>query len=292
MKDNFATVSISCLSSLDSTPLASIPDAPETLYYKGAVPLFDAPRIAIVGTRRASKESISIAREWSRVFARHGCVVVSGLARGIDAAAHQGALDEKGVTWAVLAHGLDTVYPAGHLHLASTILSYGGTLFSEYPVDTPSFPSHFLARNRIISGFSDAVIVIQAPMKSGAMATAAHATKQGRPVFVVPGAVGNPAFEGSHILLKKGALLVTTPDDIFSVLSITPTPHSSPSLATLSPEQASIIRAIASCGGSAHVDKIVDITTLSPKIVTKELMNLVLEDVVIQIDTTFRLLRS
>ncbi len=198
--------------------LGTIPGPPEALFVLGTFPA-PAPAIAIVGTRKATTEGKRTAYELARALSERGMTVVSGLALGIDAAAHEGALAGGGRTVAVLANGLDQIYPRVHERLAEEILARGGAIVSEYPSGTPPLPHRFLERNRIVSGLSIGVILVEVPIHSGALVTARHALDQGREVFVVPGPARHPNFRGSHLLIRNGARLATSPEDIFEDLT-------------------------------------------------------------------------
>lgn len=189
------------------SPLREIPRSPEGIFLRGQLP--SKPAVAIVGTRKATDSGRAIARQIAEELAGWGFAVISGLAFGIDAAAHLGALQsgKKGTTFAVLGNGLESVYPPSHECLAEKIVAGGGGIISEYPSGAPALPHQFLERNRIVSGLSLAVVVIEAPMKSGAIATASHAAEQGREVFVVPGPSGHINYAGSHNLLRNGTRL-------------------------------------------------------------------------------------
>lgn len=208
--------------------LREIPHAPFGIYIRGTLPDFTSPWIAIVGTRKATAEGKRIAREFACSLAQEKCTVVSGLAFGIDAAAHEGVLEAihsagsgtSGSTVAVLGRGIDRIYPAIHERLARRILESGGAIVSEYPPGTPSVPYRFLERNRIVSGISRGVVVIEAPERSGALATARFANEQNRDVFVVPGFARHPHYRGSHALIRQGATLVTEPQEVLSDLGI------------------------------------------------------------------------
>ena len=204
--------------------LREIPGPPETLWVRGTLPPLSSPRVAIVGTRKATAEGRAVARELARELAERSVVVVSGLALGIDAAAHEGALAGNGVTVAVLGNGVDQIYPPSHGGLARRILERGGCLCSEYPPGTPALPHHFLARNRIVSGLCRGIVIIEAPARSGTLATARHALEQGREVFVLPGPARHPNFTGSHRLIRDGARLVAGAADILEDLGIAEPP--------------------------------------------------------------------
>lgn len=198
--------------------LRSIPRPPEKLYARGQVLPADRVAVALVGTRKATPIGRHIAFELARDLAGAGVAIVSGLAGGIDAKAHEGALDAGGRTLACLACGLDMVYPQSNRELFRRILS-SGALLSEYPDGTAPLPWRFPARNRIISGLALGVVVVEAPQKSGALITADWALKHGRPVMAVPGSVKSAASEGTNRLIQEGAYLVTCAGDVLSFLS-------------------------------------------------------------------------
>jgi len=194
--------------------LRSIGDPPLLLYYKGELPHFDAqPVIGVVGTRKATATGKSAARDIAQELAACGALVVSGGAAGIDSEAHLGALAEGVPTVAVLGCGVDVVFPKTNRKLFEKIEG-NGCLISEYPPGTPSLPWHFPERNRIISGLSNGILVVEAPEKSGALITARTALEQGRDVFAVPGAVNSFASTGSNGLLREGAGAVLSGWDI------------------------------------------------------------------------------
>ena len=194
--------------------LRNIIDPPLVLYYKGSLPDFDRePMIGVVGTRKASAYGMATARQISRQIAAHGGIVVSGMAEGIDAMATWGALDEEKMAVGVLGNGVDRIYPICNRELYRKMEQHG-CLISEYPPGTPPNRWNFPRRNRIISGLSNGVLVVEAPLKSGALITARQALEQGRDVFVVPGNIGVASCEGSNALLKDGASLVTSGWDI------------------------------------------------------------------------------
>jgi len=196
--------------------LLAIADCPPAIWYRGSLDCLDAPLIAIVGSRAASAVSIEIAAQLGADLAERGVTVVSGLARGVDSAAHRGAL-RKGNTVAVLGSGVDRIYPAEHARLAEDVAKQGA-VFSEFPPGTPPLPFHFPLRNRVISGLSRAVVVIEASDKSGSLITAGCALEQGRDVMAVPGNVLSGRNRGGHALLRDGAKIVEGADDIVEEL--------------------------------------------------------------------------
>lgn len=200
--------------------LAEIVDPPIACWLRGDVTVLSSPSVAIVGSRHASEAGLAVARTLGRGLAEVGLTVVSGLARGIDAAAHRGALQGGGRTVAVLGSGVDVVYPAEHERLAGEI-QQAGAVVSEFPPGTRPFASHFPLRNRIISGLSRAVVVVEASEKSGSLITARAALEQGRDVLAVPGTVVSGRYRGGHALIKDGARLVETVGDILEEIGWT-----------------------------------------------------------------------
>jgi DNA processing protein len=199
--------------------LARYPDAAPLLWVQGDPLALAAPGIAIVGSRAATQHGLALARDFAGALARAGLVVISGLARGIDAAAHAGALAAGGRTVAVQACGPDLVYPAAHRRLASRIAAQGARV-TEFPPETPPRPQHFPLRNRLISGLAVALLVIEARERSGTLVTSGHAAAQGLDVFALPGPVGSPACAGSNRLLRDGAHVALDPEDVLGVLRL------------------------------------------------------------------------
>ena len=197
--------------------LSEIADPPDRLWVRGQVSSLSSTAIAIVGSRRASAASLHIARRLACDLAAIGLTVVSGLARGCDAAAHQGALDAGGRTVAVLGSGADVIYPPEHAGLAAAVAG-NGAVISELPPGSPPLPHHFRQRNRIISGLSRGVVVIEANQKSGSLITAGCALAQGREVMVVPGVVFAGRNRGGHQLIRDGAVLVENAEDVLAAL--------------------------------------------------------------------------
>lgn len=197
--------------------LGQIPDPPIILYVRGDPAALTDPQLAIVGSRNPSPQGAETARDLARHLAGCGLTITSGLALGVDGAAHQGAL-EAGRTIAVLGTGLDRVYPASHRELARRIAA-GGALVSELPPESPARPEHFPRRNRIISGLSLGTLVTEAALGSGSLITARLAVEQGREVFAVPGSIHNPLARGCHALIREGARLVECAQDILLELA-------------------------------------------------------------------------
>lgn len=192
--------------------LRHVPDAPVYLIARGER-LLDAPTVAVVGARHATPYGTDVAARFAEELAHAGVTVVSGLARGIDGAAHSGALRGGGQTVAVLGSGIDVIYPPEHADLADEIVR-AGTLLSERPLGTPPLAEHFPARNRIIAGMAHGTLVVEAAERSGSQITARLALEQGREVFAVPGRIDSPLSVGSHRLIQEGAKLVGKVEDI------------------------------------------------------------------------------
>ena len=202
--------------------LRTIPDPPLALYVRGLpAEVESAPAVAIVGSRHASLYGLECAERLACELSLRGVTIVSGLARGIDGAAHRGALKAGGRTVAVLGSGLSRVYPTEHERLADEVAG-SGWLVSEYPMETEPLPRNFPQRNRLISGWSLGVVVVEAAARSGALITADCALEQGREVFAVPGPMAAVTSQGTHHLLKQGARLVTSVEDILEELRLVP----------------------------------------------------------------------
>ncbi len=212
--------------------LLTIPDPPVLLYAKGRLELLARPTVAIVGSRNATAQGLQNAEQFARTLSQSGLTIVSGLALGIDAAAHLGACSAEGrsgSTVAITGTGLDLVYPGRHRALAHRIAEEG-CLLSEYPLGTPAIASNFPRRNRLISGLSQGVLVVEAALQSGSLITARSALEQGREVFAIPGSIHSPLAKGCHRLIREGAKLVESAQDILEELR-----WSSPATATRAP---------------------------------------------------------
>jgi DNA processing protein len=203
--------------------LATIADAPLVLFCAGDTALLERPQLAMVGARNPTTVGRETATRFAEHFSRHGLTVTSGLALGIDAASHRGALRAPGSTIAVLGNGPDQIYPAEHAALARE-LAEAGLLVSEFPPGTPPRPQHFPRRNRIISGLSLGTLVVEAALHSGSLITARLAAEQGREVFAIPGSIHSALSKGCHRLIREGAKLVETADDVMSELDIPAAP--------------------------------------------------------------------
>ena len=198
--------------------LKQINDAPAVLYVHGNVSILNDPQLGIVGSRNPTQSGHNNAYEFAKHFSQTGLCVTSGLAMGVDGAAHQGAIDGNGPTIAVIATGIDRVYPAKHRTLAHQIVK-DGAIISEFPLGTHPDSRHFPRRNRIISAMSYGVLVVEAALKSGSLITARLAMEQNREVFAIPGSIHNPLAKGCHQLIRQGAKLVETAEDILEEMA-------------------------------------------------------------------------
>jgi DNA processing protein len=248
----------------DSYPhnLRSLPDCPPALFLRGTLANDDRFSVAIVGSRRATSYGLMIAEQFSTELVNRGLTVVSGGARGIDTRAHRGALEAGGRTVAFVGCGLDVSYPAENRSLYQKMIESGqGAVLSEFVPGTTPEPWRFPARNRLISGMSLGVIVIESPVDSGAMITATDASAQGREVFAVPGPIGSGRSSGCHKLIQEGARLIETPEDIFLELGLLPmhmdrpTDTFRPTPSDLSPEQLKVLELLSL--EATHVDHLI-----------------------------------
>jgi len=237
--------------------LKEIPLPPVAIYTKGKIDP-EAVSLSVVGTRKATPDGEEIAYELAEKIAKQNIQITSGLAMGIDSAAHKGALKAKGKTIAVLGRGLDEIYPKTNERLAEEILQNGGAIISEYPIGSEPLAHRFLERNRIISGISIATILIEAPEKSGSISTARFAIEQNRDLFVVPGPANHRNYSGSHKLIREGARLATSFEEIFADLGI----ETKPKNINFSEEELLILEAIKQHKNSLGFDEIIEISNL------------------------------
>jgi DNA processing protein len=199
--------------------LLQIPDPPPLLYVKGLVALIDHPALAIVGSRNATSQGVATAESFAKALSDSGLTIVSGLALGIDAAAHRGGLAGRARSVAVVGTGLDVVYPARNRTLAHALAAHGA-LVSEFALGTPPLGSNFPRRNRLLSGLARGCLVVEAAPQSGSLITARFANEQGREVFAVPGSIHSPLSRGCHLLIKQGAKLVESAQDVLEELGL------------------------------------------------------------------------
>jgi len=251
--------------------------APPVLFFVGRRELLNRPALAIVGSRNATAQGLDNARNFAHALAQAGLTIVSGLALGVDAAAHEGALLGAGSTLAVVGTGLDRVYPARHRDLAHRIAAEGG-LLSEFPLGTPPREKNFPRRNRLISGLARGVLVVEAALASGSLITARYAGEQGREVFAIPGSIHSPLAKGCHKLIREGAKLVETAQDILEELGMGTkgTPLQSTAGAPIS--ESALMAALGN--DPADIDALVARTGLPADAVTAELTELELAGIV------------
>jgi DNA processing protein len=239
--------------------LRTIADPPLALFVRGSLVPDDDLAVAIVGARRAGEYGRRVAGELARGLAQVGITVVSGLATGIDAAAHRGGLEAGGRTIAVMATGIDRIYPTWNRELARDVVARGA-LLTEFPVGTPPLQFHFPQRNRIISGLAVGTVVVEAAERSGSLITAEYAVEQGREVFAVPGPIGTPAHGGSHRLIREGAALVRGVEDVIDALapalrSRLAAARAACEVSTLTPSERRVLDALGD--EATHVDAVV-----------------------------------
>ena len=261
--------------------LKEIAQPPHGLYVKGNLADNHLTHVAIVGTRRCTANGRNIAYRFGQEVAK--AVIVSGLALGIDTAAHEGALAAGQKTIAVLAGGLNNIYPAQNQKLADKIIASGGALISEYPYNSGIHLGRFLARNRIVSGLSSGVLIIEAPQKSGSLSTAKFAIEQNRNVYVLPGPSNHPNYKGSHDLIKSGASLVTEPSDILSDLGLTVNNLKSnleKNINNLNNEEKKIYDIVKLAGEPVPIDKIIENCKLEPYVVSSTLTFLSMKNII------------
>ena len=260
--------------------LLDIADPPLLLYAKGRAELLNAPSLAIVGSRQATAQGVKNAENFARAMSNAGLAIVSGLALGIDAAAHRGGLDGTGSTIAVIGTGADIVYPARNRELAHRIAE-GGCILSECPLGLPAISANFPRRNRIISGLAKGVLVIEAAAQSGSLITARMAAEQGRDVFAIPGSIHSPLSKGCHLLIKQGAKLVESAQDVLEELRLLPTPASASASTTASAPDAAAQHVLEAMGfDPVTADQlsgrsVLDAATLSAQLLTLELDGMV-----------------
>lgn len=270
--------------------LFEIGSSPPLLYLRGTIPVWD-PALAVVGSRRATRAGLKAAEELSAEAAGAGLLVVSGLARGIDTAAHRGALAGGGVTVAVLGCGVDCPYPPENRELAERIAA-SGCLLSEFPLGTLPLADHFPRRNRIISGLSRGVLVVEAAHQSGSLITARYALDQGREVMAVPGPITIASCRGSNGLIKQGAALVDSLEDMLAVLglkSATPSVRldhgSAAPCCPLTPREAQIYELLAQ--GPRHLDEITTALELTAAEVSAMVLGLELKGLLTQLPGSY-----
>lgn len=205
--------SITALTAEFPEKLCHIPSPPRELFYRGKLPDSTRKSVAIVGTRKPTRYGTEVTLDLAQKLAERGVIIISGLALGVDALAHQGALKGQGITIAVLAGGVDNPTPYTNALLAEQILHRGGGIISEYPAGMPPLSHQFLERNRLVSGLADAIIVTEASIRSGTANTVMHALEQGREVYAVPGPITSPMSAGCNHMIAQGATPITSVDE-------------------------------------------------------------------------------
>lgn len=210
---------LSIVNSAYASVLAEIPSPPGELFVAGKLPAERRPSVAIIGSRRSTPYGVEVTRRLAKDLAAQGVVIISGLALGIDKIAHEAALEADGTTIAVLANGLHRVYPASHLGLAQQIIKHGGALVSEKPLGYEARRHDFLARNRLVSGLADAIIVTEATDRSGTLSTVNHALEQNKTVFAVPGPITSLLSVGPNRLIQQGAHVALNAEDVLAVIA-------------------------------------------------------------------------
>jgi DNA processing protein len=253
--------------------LLEIADPPPLLYLRGRLELLDSQALAIVGSRNATPQGLANAESFARAFSDAGLTIVSGLALGIDAAAHRGGLAGRGSTVAVLGTGADALYPASNRALGEDIATRG-LLVSEFPVGTPPNSGNFPRRNRLIAGLTRGCLVIEAAVSSGSLITARQAAEQGREVFAVPGSIHSPLSRGCHLLIKQGAKLVESAADVLEELGASPPARNAPTPKISGQESGLLLHmGYDSCG----IDILVERSGLTAAVVSAMLLELELE---------------
>ena len=266
--------------------LREIPDPPPLLFVLGDCSALGSPQLAVVGSRNPSPGGARLAAGFAGDLARRGITITSGLALGIDAAAHRGALAAGGLTVAVAGTGLDQVYPQRHRSLQEDILSGGGAMVSEFPVGVAPMAANFPRRNRIISGLSRGTLVVEAALRSGSLITARMALEQNREVFAVPGSIHSPLARGCNALIREGAKLVETIDDILEELGQPACPKTlqfegSGQTERLAADQLEVLKFVAY--DPTSVDTLVAATGKTPEIVSSLLLLLELQGQVVSL---------
>lgn len=261
--------------------LKEIADPPVVLYAQGQLCALKQPTLAVIGSRNPSITGCDNAKHFAKDIAAYGVTIVSGLALGIDGQAHLGCLASKGQTIAVLGTGIDCIYPRRHMKLAQQIKE-SGLLISEFPLKSPPIAGHFPRRNRIISGLSLCILVIEAAIKSGSLITARMALEQNRDVLAIPGSIHNPLARGCHYLLQQGAKLVTSVNDVLHELRLDPQQFTAEkSLFSLATENKNLVKFIGF--ELTSIDQIIMRSGFSIEQVTNELAELELQGAVVAV---------
>ncbi|MFA5173364.1 MAG: DNA-processing protein DprA [Candidatus Paceibacterota bacterium] len=271
--------------------LKEIPWPPMGIYFKGKLPEKNERIIAMVGTRKATFEGKRFAKETAEKLAKIGIGIISGLAFGIDTESHEGTLRSGGKTYAVLANGLSSIYPKQNENLAKKILEAGGGLISEYPMDATPYKDRFIERNRIVSGIAEGVLIIEAPERSGSLATARFAIEQNKDVYVAPGPFYHANYKGSAKLLREGARIVTTAEDLLEDLGITEEEEKEEAAEKniFSEKQRTIFEALKMEARPCSIDKIIQISKINPQELNQELAEMTLIGIIKEEGGLYRL---
>lgn len=268
--------------------LKEIHEPPPRLFVRGNVAVLQQRGIAIVGTRRCSSYGRTLSRSFARELGEAGAIIISGLALGVDAAAHEGALEAKAPTVAVLGSGVgnSSIYPQRNVSLARRIIDAGGAVLSEYEDETPTYPSNFLQRNRIIAGLARVVVVTEAPARSGALSTARHAMEEGRDVYAIPGPITSRLSEGTNGLLKQGASPATGTADILDAVpheDLTP-PNKQGTQQALPAEEERVLAVLRSAAAPLHMDELLAASRLTPQEAASAVLSLTLAGYITEIE--------
>lgn len=263
--------------------LRQIPDAPIGIFYLGTLPTLEY-RIAVVGTRRPSQYGLQVTRSIVGELVRHHIVTISGLAMGIDGAAHRETLRAGGITVAVIASGLDVIYPRFHAGLVKEILEHGGAIVSEFPPGTQALRHHFPIRNRIIAGLAHGVLVTEAPVKSGALLTASLGLEYNRDIFAVPGPVTAETCAGTNNLIRSGANLAASAEDLLTFYHLATEPNTTQELPfdQLTTTEQQVLKAMSR--EPATVDQLTQLCTLESSVVSATLTLLQMKRLIEQTD--------
>lgn len=285
---------IVCYEERDRYPelLSKIPDPPLCLFFRGNLEA-KALTVAVVGTRRPTSYGVEVARLFSSSLAMMGICIVSGLALGLDTVAHRSCVDVSGKTYAVLGSSLENIFPYENKNLVDEIIKKNGAVLTEFPPGTMPLPENFPRRNRIIAGISKAVLVVEAPEKSGALITAHIAAEYGRDVFAVPGSILSKASKGTNRLLKDGAFLAETPDDVVSrIIPEIVRKENRSQLGLISPylnikrpditQEEEHVLSVLDDDVLLHVDDIIKRTNLNPQTVMSALISLEMKGMVVE----------
>lgn len=250
--------------------LQKIPSPPQELFVIGPLTeLLERPRLSVVGSRKPTPYGIQVTKSIIQELAAQGVVIISGLAFGIDSIAHQACIEAHGQTIAILPTSLGNIYPASHQHLARQIIDKGGALVSEYPPGNTAYKTNFVARNRLVSGLGDGILIIEAAQKSGTLHTANFALEQGKDVMVIPGNITSPLSTGTNNLIKEGAIPITSSLDIINTLGLIKPKHAPLSILAADTQEAAILDLINS--GISDTSKLLEECGMKPSLFNQTL---------------------